>query len=57
MALKLDPAAEYIALHSFTTLVELKRHYPDMVLITEAEICGSPAEERLAVRKELNRHG
>ena len=52
MALKLDPAAEYIALLSFTTLAELKRHYPDMVLITEAEIRGSPAEERLAVRKE-----
>ncbi|MGG7116315.1 hypothetical protein ACPUGT_01165 [Klebsiella aerogenes] len=37
MALKLDPAAEYVALFSFTTLAELKRQYPDMVLITEEE--------------------
>lgn len=37
MALKLGPAAEYVALFSFTTLAELKRQYPDMVLITEEE--------------------
>lgn len=37
MAVKLDPAAEYVALFSFTTLAGLKRQYPDMVLITEEE--------------------
>lgn len=37
MALKLDPAAEYAALFSFVTLAELKRQYPDMMLITEEE--------------------
>lgn len=37
MTLKLDPVAEYVALFSFTTLAELKRQYPDMVLITEEE--------------------
>lgn len=36
-ALKLDPAAEYVALFTLTTLAELKRHYPDMVLIPESE--------------------